>query len=237
MGGLINAMHFPSVDSLFGDVLKYPEMLGRALELVPESVMVISGHGRPCTFDEARTYHEMLDSTLAIVRKGLAEGKDLTTLQEEKVLKDYESYEGGYISADRWIQYLVEGLQHKPRRETLVEPLYYVLKERDAEAAIARYHELKKTHPDKYTFNAVPFMIIGNWLLDKGRAPEAIKLLELGLEEYPDSPYLWYTHSRLGAACREVGDKESAVEHYRIVLQFRPDDPDAAQALKELERR
>jgi cyclase len=233
--GIINGGHFPSVDSLFGDVLQYPAAIEKIIALLPDDVTVICPHGSDCTMDDVRAYHDMIVRTMDIVGKGLDAGKDLATLQEEKVLAEWDSFAGGYVSADRWIQYIVDGLQHAPRKIAPIEPLYLALKEGGMEAAIAKYRELKKTRPDEYKFDAIAPIVIARRLLKKDRAHDAARLLEMAVEECPDSPYLSLVHQDLGAAYRALGDTEQAVHQYRKVLELDPENTAAAQALKELE--
>ncbi|UCD75241.1 MAG: tetratricopeptide repeat protein [Phycisphaerales bacterium] len=235
LGGLINAMHFPSVDYLFGDVRKYPEMLGRALDMLPADTRVISGHGEECTMKEAREYQQMLTETMETVRKGLAEGKDLQTMQEEDLLKEWSSYSGGYVSKDRWIKYLVDGFEDAPRKLMLIEPLYLALKDGDVDAAIAKYHELKSSHPDEYRFDEVTLIYMGDWLVKKGRPAEGVKLIELAAEEYPGGEYTAHVFSYLGRAARAAGDRDKAIAAYRRALELNPDMTGAAEALAELE--
>jgi tetratricopeptide (TPR) repeat protein len=218
-------------------VLQYPAAIEKIIELLPEGTTIICPHGSDCTMDDVRAYHDMIVRTMDIVRKGLDAGKDLAALQEEKVLAEWNSFADGYVSADRWIQYIVDGLQHAPRRQMLIEPLYYALKEGGAEAAIAKYRELKKTHADEYKFDAIAPIVIARRLLKKDEAHDAAMLLELALEEFPDSPYLSLMHQDLGAAYRALGDAEQAVNHYQKVLELDPENTAAAEALKELEQK
>ena len=76
LSSLTNGFNFPSVDS-DGDALMFETLVARAIELLPEDVVVVSGHNRNGTMDDLRAYHEMLVGTTEAVRNGLEQGKDL----------------------------------------------------------------------------------------------------------------------------------------------------------------
>ena len=85
LSSLVNGFNFPSVDS-DGDALMFAPLVAKAIEMLPKDVVIVSGHNDTGTWDDLRAYHDMLVQTVEVVRRGLAEGKDLATLQEEKVL-------------------------------------------------------------------------------------------------------------------------------------------------------
>ncbi|UCC84670.1 MAG: MBL fold metallo-hydrolase [Gemmatimonadota bacterium] len=235
LSSLVNGFNFPSVDS-DGDVLRFPELVARAIELLPEDVVIVSGHNDTGTWRDLHTYHDMLVQTTDIVRAGLAEGKDLATLQAENVLEAWKSYAGSYVSTDEWIEYLVGGLQPSDEpTKTVYEPLYYVWKDEGADAALARYLELRRDHPDEYKFDEFSLLVIGNKLLARDHVENAVKFLAASLEEYPDSPYSYYTAYKLGAAYKSLGDKEQARRYGERSLELNPEFAAARALLEELE--
>ena len=82
----------------------------------------------------------------------------------------------------------------------------YLTPEINAEAAINRYYELKKNFPDQYYFVPRPIVRIANWLIGKERITDAIKLFELCVDEYPDSPE---GYNGLGESYLKLGNRES----------------------------
>jgi glyoxylase-like metal-dependent hydrolase (beta-lactamase superfamily II) len=127
LSSLVNGFNFPSIDS-DGDALKFPDCVARALLLLPHDVTIVSGHNENGTWDDLSKYHDMLIKTIAIVKSGLDAGKDLATLQQERVLDEWKAYAGSYVSLDEWIEYLVEALQNQPSKDSkqsIYEPLYY----------------------------------------------------------------------------------------------------------------
>jgi glyoxylase-like metal-dependent hydrolase (beta-lactamase superfamily II) len=236
LSSLVNGFNFPSVDAA-GDVLAFEDLIARAIELLPDDVVIVSGHNDTGTWHDLHTYREMLVQTTEIVRRGLTEGKDLAQLQEERVLDSWESYAGSYVSTDEWIEYLVDGLQAKDEPEqTVFEPLYHVWKESGAAAAVARYHELKRDRAGEYQFGEFTLLVIGNKLLGNDHAAAAVTFLEASLSEYPDSRYGYYTNYYLAKALERLGERARAVPYCERALELNPEFAAAAALLEELKR-
>jgi cyclase len=235
LSSLVNGFNFPSVDS-DGDPLKFAELVARAIELLPPDVTIVSGHNRTGTWHELHAYHDMLVRTAEVVRSGLAEGLDASALKQAGALDEWASYAGSYVSTDRWIDYLVRGLEGRERRQTVFEPLYFALRDHGIDAAIARYRELRQDHPDEYGFRDVDLVIIGDKLLEQGRIEPAVRFLELGLSEYPDGDYAYYLNYDLARAHRDLGDREAALAFCRTAYELAPDNQAVAALLEELEQ-
>ena len=106
-------MNFPSVDK-DGDVLRFEELVSRAIELLPEDVTVVSGHNNNCSWYDLHNYRDMIKQTTKIVRDGLAAGKTIEQLQAEKALTGFESYARSYVSPEDWIESLADALGVRP---------------------------------------------------------------------------------------------------------------------------
>jgi glyoxylase-like metal-dependent hydrolase (beta-lactamase superfamily II) len=237
LSSLVNGFNFPSVDS-DGDVLKFAELVSRAIELLPDDVVIVSGHNDVGTWNDLHAYREMLLQTTEVIQNGLAEGKDLATLQKEKVLDNWAKYAGSYVSLDDWIEYLVDGLQEKKAPpKNIFEPLYGVWKDKGAEAALEYYFELKRNHSDEYRFTDSTLLVIGNKLLGNNRAHAAAKFLEASLKENPDSKYGYYTSYKLAETYQKMNDRELAVEYCEKALELNPEFEAAAELLAELKKK
>jgi tetratricopeptide (TPR) repeat protein len=188
--------------------------------------------------DDLREYRDMLSRTIAIVRKGHKKRRSVEALQQAQVLRDWEQWsEPEYATTDYWIMAVSRSLdqQKNGAKESLAAPLYYALKDGDAETAIATYHNLQESSPDRYNFTAGGlYNVAFNYLLEKERNEDAIKLFMLLIEEFPDTPYLWAIHDTLGEIYKDMGQREPAIAHYEMVLELRPDNANAVAMLKEL---
>jgi cyclase len=240
VGGLSNGHHFPSVDSVGGDALKYAEMAQKVIGTLPEDVKIVPGHGEDGTMADYRAFQEMLARTTDLVRREVAKGKDLETLRKEDVLKDWQSFEGSYVDRNGWLKYLVEAINRKepPGAGKLrpFEPLYRAYKEKGSEGAVAAYRDLKSRHGDEYLFDDLGLITIADKLAGRGKQADAIPVADLLLAEYPESGLAWYGHQILGMAHADLGHRDLAVKNLRKSLELHPDNPEVAGRLKELEK-
>jgi len=235
LSSLANGFNFPSVDAA-GDVLMFERLVAEAIELLPEDVVIVSGHNRNGTIEDLKAYHDMLVKTAAAVRTGLAKGQDVSALQEAKILAEWQAYAGSYVSPDDWIESLAEAIEggNTEKRKTVYEPLYYALKEKGAEGALALYRELKKSREEEFDFYDTDLLVIGNKLAAHGKPAEAVAILEAALDEYPDSQYVYYGNYSLAQAYQALGDVPTAIGFCEKALELRPDSQAIKNLLEEL---
>jgi len=234
LSSLVNGFNFPSVDS-DGDVLKFANLVERALKILPHDVRIVSGHNRVGTYDDLVAYHDMLVRTTDIVRRGLESGKDAAALKREGALDAWKAYAGSYVSVDRWIDELVEGFQPKQNKPRVFEPLYHAMQRNGARGAVELYRVLRRDHGDEFTFKEADLLAIGDKLLNHGKTEQAIPFLELELEMYPDGSYVWYTTLDLARAHAGLGDREEALRLCRRAAELNPDSEAIASFLRQLE--
>jgi cyclase len=234
LSSLVNGFNFPSVDS-DGDVLEFAPIVGRAVEMLPKDVVIVSGHNDIGTWDDLRAYHDMLVRTVGVVRKGLAEGKDLDALQEGKVLAEWESYAGSYVSTDEWLEYLVKRIQGgRDDRPTPHVPIYNAWKEQGAAAAVALFRELKRDRADEYMISDFILFSIGDKLFRRNFLQDAVLFLEASLEEYPEGKYNYYVCYELADTQKQLGNGEIALRYCKKSLELKPDFTPAKELLEEL---
>lgn len=236
LSSLVNGFNFPSVDR-DGDVLMFAPLVAKAIVMLPKDVVIVSGHNDTGTWEQLEAYHDMLVQTVEIVRKGLAAGKDLNTLKQEKVLAEWESYAGSYVSMDEWIEYLVTRMRDgKDNRPAPHVPIYHKWKKEGAEAAVALFRDLKRDHADEYSFNEFVLLGIGDKLYKKNYLRDAVLFLEASLEEYPEGKYNYYIHYELADANNQLGNKETALLHCEKTLKLKPDFNEAKMLLEKIKR-
>lgn len=239
MSDLYYGKSFPTVDGETGNAATYPQTLDRAMELLPEHVQLIPGHGTYVgTMADLREYRDVLNRTIHIVQKGYKKGKSVEELQQAQVLRDWEQWgDEQAATTDYWIMAVSRSFDQQKfgAKKSLAQPLYYALQEGDARSAIARYYELKQSSPDEYNFTVGGlYNVAFNYLLTKERNEDAIELFLLIIEEFPDTQYLWAIHDTLGELYRKLGHHERAIAHYEQVLELKPGNPNATAMLQEL---
>jgi glyoxylase-like metal-dependent hydrolase (beta-lactamase superfamily II) len=223
LSSLVNGFNFPSVDS-DGDVLKFPELVARAMEMLPRDVTIVSGHNDIGTWEDLRAYHQMLVQTTQIVRDGLSEGYDVIELQKREVLGEWGRYAGSYVSVDDWIKYLARGIEGKDEtKKSVFEPIYRTWKHEGAESAVEHYFTLKRNHSEEYGFGGFVLLEIGDKLSRRGHTEAAIPFLEADLADQPDSKYRYYTAYKLADAYHKVGKEELALDYCEMALDLNPE--------------
>ncbi|HUO17997.1 MAG TPA: serine hydrolase [Verrucomicrobiae bacterium] len=120
-----------------------------------------------------------------------------------------------------------------PKRP-LVYDLGKTIVNHGVDAAIAQYHDLKKTRANDYDFGEGGLNELGYMLLSKNRNSDAIAILKLNVEEFPKSAN---GYDSLAGAYAKDNQKELAIENYRRALEIDPKNQHAADKLKELEQK
>jgi len=236
LSSLVNGFNFPSIDS-DGDPLQFSGLVARAIEMLPEDVIIVSGHNGTGSVEDLRAYHRMLVDTERIVREGLAAGKDAKDLKTEKAFDEWKAFAGSYVSCDRWIDSMVEGVEGQDRKDTVFERMYYAIKEDGASAAVALYQKLKSEHPDDYDFSDFDLLLIGHKLLEKGKYGPAITFLEASRRDYPESDYAFFVNYDLAMAHKNLGDRGAALCYCRMAFELAPENENVARLLGELEKK
>jgi tetratricopeptide (TPR) repeat protein len=124
------------------------------------------------------------------------------------------------------------GAQRPPERLDVL--LARVAQEKGAEAAIARYHELKKDHPNDGQYNFAPqaLGIAASRLAEAKRFDDALALARLNAEQYPDVSLV---QAQIGQVLMQKGDRTAAAEQFRKALKLDPKNQAAQRGLKAAE--
>jgi glyoxylase-like metal-dependent hydrolase (beta-lactamase superfamily II) len=103
MGDLLFSESFPYLE---GSLETYMEILDETLDVFPDDIVYVAGHGREYTPIELGRYRSMLQSTIDAVLKEIRSGKTLEEIQQDMVLSDWESW-GKFlktVSTNDWIE-------------------------------------------------------------------------------------------------------------------------------------
>lgn len=119
--------------------------------------------------------------------------------------------------------------------KTLQTTLLEIVNERGAEAAVARYRELRAsdTLSGRYSFDEWEINELARRLLEAKNTAAAIALLEMNGEFYPKSGAIEF---QLGELHRLRGEREQALARYRKALEKAPNHQQAKARIAELEK-
>lgn len=231
LGDLVLSDKYPPLDlARGGDAEQYISSLQDLVDLFPSDVKLITGHGRDYSLDDLREHLRMTVATLDLIKRGMAEGKSAQNMVDEAILKDWERWDSSLVSSETWITQAHESLSGQVRR-SISEPLSNTILEKGVEAALEQYRELKDSQPDSYLFTEGELNMLGYQLLWRDMSEAAIAVFKQNIEAFPSSPN---PYDSLGEAFAATGARELAIECYEKALEFDPNYPSAAEALRNL---
>ena len=124
------------------------------------------------------------------------------------------------------------GKPYKPPVRDIAELMYPTVMEKDVQAAITQYRDLKANQKDAYDFGPMQLNGLGYRLLQMKRVRDAIEIFKLNVEMYPQNANVY---DSLGEAYLESGDKSLAIQNYKKSLELNPRNENAVEKLKKLE--
>lgn len=109
-----------------------------------------------------------------------------------------------------------------------------IIAARGAEAAVARYAELKRTDPNGFDFKESQLNNLGYLLMEKNRFKDAIAIFKLNAEQFPKSGN---AYDSLAEAYERDGQKSLAIANYRKSVELDPNNQHGKARLAELEKK
>ena len=121
----------------------------------------------------------------------------------------------------------------RPRPMTLAEELRGVYDAGGIDSTLSRYASLRARFYGRaaYDFGEESLNEIAGALMDKGRVDDAIRILKLNVEQYPESSR---AYDSLADAYLKAGQKEQAIQASKKALELDPKNRNAERRLKEL---
>ena len=210
-----------------GSVLNYPKILDYLLKSFEQDVIFISGHGENCTYADIKNFKNMIEETMSTVKQGLASGKTAEQLQEENVLKDWDSWGSGFVKPNMWIQTIANALnppEAVPAKQAVAIPVFKMYKEEGLSSAIAYYKKLKEDKPEDYDYREFALNLFGYSLLNKQKFDDAIAIFKLNVESFPESANVY---DSLGESFEKSDDLKSAKKNYAKAVKIAKKTNDA----------
>jgi uncharacterized membrane protein len=116
-------------------------------------------------------------------------------------------------------------------RKSIAETLSATLESGGIDQAEKQYHQLKAAAPATYNFDEDQLNILGYTLIRANRFKEAIRILQLNVEAYPQSSNVY---DSLAEAFMDDGNKSLAIANYQKSLQLNPKNHNAVVMLQKL---
>jgi glyoxylase-like metal-dependent hydrolase (beta-lactamase superfamily II) len=209
---------------------QYVESLGMLIGLFPDDVKLITGHGRNYSLEDLKEHHRMAVETIDLIRQEMESGKSAQDMISEDLLKDWSNWSNPQLTSENWITQVYESLSGQEKKP-ISEVLTYTIMDKGITAALDQYAELKSNQPAGYNFGENELNMLGYQLLWRDMKVEAIEVLKLNVEAYPESanPY-----DSLGEAYEAMGDDERAIESYEKAVALDPNMTTSVEALKKL---
>lgn len=117
------------------------------------------------------------------------------------------------------------------RGEALSAVLKQLIDTKGIDAAVAEYRRMQKEGFGDVFVNEGDLNGLAYSLMGQGKLKEAIAILELIVESWPQSAN---AYDSLGEGCARAGDKARAIENYERSLQLDPNNANAVEMLKRL---
>jgi len=116
-------------------------------------------------------------------------------------------------------------------RISIADTLDATITAQGIDAAVAQYRQLHQVAANTYNFDERELNDLGYRLIRQKRLDEAVAILRLNVEAYPQSANVY---DSLGEALLDEGDKTDAMINYRQSLRLNPANKGAAGVLKKL---
>jgi tetratricopeptide (TPR) repeat protein len=116
-------------------------------------------------------------------------------------------------------------------RKSIAETLSATIASSGIDQAVKQYHDLKAAAPVSYNFDEDELNNLGYVLIRAKNFKEAIRVLQLNVEAYPQSSNVY---DSLGEAYADDGNKPLAIVNYQKSLELNPKNRGAVVMLQKL---
>jgi len=107
LGDLYLSESFPLVDVGVGSKAQIVvENLKEIVHILPDDTRIISGHGKETSTGELKSYINMLEETIEIVRSAISKGASVQEMKDSDILKEYGQWGDffDFITESSWIE-------------------------------------------------------------------------------------------------------------------------------------
>ena len=233
IGDLVLLGTFPNADpARGGDARRLIEVLSKIRAMLPADTTLIAAHGGAFTMSELGAYIEMIQGTVNAVAAEMDAGNTLPEIVENNPLAPWSEWENpdNGLSFENWITEIHASLADS-HQQSICAPVTEVLERNGVGAAVARYRHLKSTEAKNWGFAETELNMLGYQLMARERFDDAIAILELNVEAYPEA---FNTYDSLGESYMLAGRTDEAITNYERSLELNPGNTNATAMLNRL---
>jgi tetratricopeptide (TPR) repeat protein len=139
---------------------------------------------------------------------------------------------GSMSNLSKSILDLLWGVEARPVKIMIRYKLMKTILKHGIDAAKDEFYQIKAYQQDMYNISESSLNSLGYSLLKINRTDDAIEMLKLAINEYPESANLY---DSIGEFYLKKGDTEHAVLNYKKSLELNPGNLNAAEVLKKLQ--
>jgi CubicO group peptidase (beta-lactamase class C family) len=99
------------------------------------------------------------------------------------------------------------------------------------QTALKQYQILKQEYPSRYTLDESTLSIFAYLLLADSRLQDALEVMKLAVQEYPE---YWNAYDTLAEVYMILGERQLAIQNYEKAVELNPENRSAIENLKTL---
>lgn len=218
------------------DVPRWIDVLHLVLDGESKVEHVIPGHQDPWSREKLVLWRDYIVKLWNGVKAAEAEGLDLEAILARFPLEENYLYLKERGHSDEEITNFHRGNIRAfwgQGKISAAEVMEKAIEKSGIHAALKLYRE-KKAGPTKdFYIDEKQFNDLGYQLLNEGKVKEAIEILTLNTAVFPNS---WNVYDSLAEAYMEDKNNPSAITNYKKSLELNPENQNAVNMLKRLER-
>jgi CubicO group peptidase (beta-lactamase class C family) len=154
--------------------------------------------------------------------------------KEKNLIVMLDNTGSGYLNKlSDSIAKIIYNQPYEPPKISVVSVIEKTIAEKGIEAGITQYRDLKAKQSATYDFAEPELNRLGYQLLRSGKPKEAIEIFKLNVEAYPKASN---TYDSLAEGYMTINERELALQNYKKSLEFNPNNKNAADIIKRLEK-
>jgi glyoxylase-like metal-dependent hydrolase (beta-lactamase superfamily II) len=218
------------------DIPRWIEVLNTVLEGQGEVKQVIPGHQHLWSRERLEMWRDYIVNLWEGVQDAKADGLEFAEVQKRFPLEEKYYYLKDLGHSDAELQrFQTRNIEAFWRQlfESAAQKMEQAIAESGIETAIETYHLMKDEQKTKYYFGENDFNTLGYRLMGSGKIDEAIEVFKLNIDAFPKS---WNVYDSLAEAYITKGINELAIKYYKKSIELNPENNNAKDIIKRLEK-